>query len=51
MLKFAMICFLKLAYEVESFKSSARESNSIMDDGMQDVVKRDADVTGPILTH
>ena len=36
MLKFAMICFLKVDNEDESFKSSAREFHSRMDDGIQD---------------
>ena len=36
MLKFKMICFLKVNNEDESFKSSAREFYSLMDDGIQD---------------
>ena len=36
MLKCAMICFLKDDNEDESFKTSARESHSLMDDGIQD---------------
>ena len=35
MLKFAMICFLKVDNEDESFKSSAREFRSLMDDRIQ----------------
>ena len=36
MLKFEIICFLKVNNEDESFKSSAREFHSLMDDGTQD---------------
>ena len=36
MLKFAMICFLKVDNEDESFKSSARVLHSPMDDEIQD---------------
>ena len=36
MLKFEMICFLKVGNEDKSFKSSAREFHSLMDDGIQD---------------
>ena len=36
MLKFEMICFLKVNNEDESFKSSAREFHILMDDGIQD---------------
>ena len=36
MLKFEMICFLKVNNEDESFKSSAREFHSLMVDGIQD---------------
>ena len=36
MLKFEIICFLKVNNEDESFKSSAREFHSLMDDGIQD---------------
>ena len=35
MLKFAMICFLNVYNEDESFKSSVREFHSLMDDGIQ----------------
>ena len=36
MLNFVMICFQKVDNEDESFKSSAREFHSLMDDGIQD---------------
>ena len=36
MLKFKMICFLKVGNEDKSFKSSAREFHSLMDDGIKD---------------
>ena len=36
MLNFVMICFLKFGNEDDSFKSSAREFHSLMDDGIQD---------------
>ena len=36
MLKFEMKCFLKVSNEDISFKSSAREFHSLMDDGIQD---------------
>ena len=36
MLKFVMICFLKVDNEDESFKPSVREFHSLMDDGIQD---------------
>ena len=36
MLKFAIICFLKVDNEDDSFKSSAREFHSLMGDGIQD---------------
>ena len=35
MFKFAKICFFKVGNEDESFKSSAREFYSLMDDGIQ----------------
>ena len=37
MLKFEMICFFRVDNEDKSFKSSAREIRSLMDDGIQDV--------------
>ena len=36
MLNFVMICFLKVGNEDDSFKSSASEFHSLMDDGIQD---------------
>ena len=36
MLNFVMIFFLKVGYEDESFKSSAREFHILLDDGIQD---------------
>ena len=36
MLKFEMICFLKVDNEDKSKKASAREFHSLMDDGTQD---------------
>ena len=36
MLNFEVICFFKVCNENESFKSSAREVHSLMDDGLQD---------------
>ena len=35
MLKFEMICFLKVNNEDESLKSSAKEFHSLKDDGIQ----------------
>ena len=37
MLKFEIICFLKVNNEDESFKSSAREFHSLMDDRIQEI--------------
>ena len=36
MFKLEMICFLKVDNEDKSFKSSAKEFHSLMDDGIQD---------------
>ena len=36
MLKFEIICLLKVDNEDKSLKSSAREFHSLMDDGIQD---------------
>ena len=40
MLKFEIICFLKVNNEDVSFKSSAREFRSLMDDGIQDFCEK-----------